>query len=161
MAAQSMALAVVDVYAMPEGDHGTIYFPVVRRKNATIGFPECHRRHEGGWNVGARNPLLCRFIPVRHQDVGVNRRVTTPRTLRVGPLNMCSCGTDEIKREMIGKMFVSRKLDVLAMSETKMQGKGEREFGPVLGRVFDVDGGRGREGVGLHLSDVMKKNVKE
>ena len=34
--------------------------------------------------------------------------------------------------------------------------KGEREFDPVLGRVFGVDGGRGREGVGL-----MKKNVAE
>ena len=46
------------------------------------------------------------------------------------------------------------------MSETKMKGKGEREreFGPVLGSVF---GGRGREGVGMILSDVMKKNVKE
>ena len=54
-----------------------------------------------------------------------------------------------------------RKLDVLALSETKMKGKGERVFGPMLGRVSGVNGGRGREGVGLLLSDEMQKNVKE
>ena len=31
----------------------------------------------------------------------------------------------------------------------------------MLGRVTGGDGGRGREGVGMLLSDVMKKNVKE
>ena len=56
---------------------------------------------------------------------------------------MCGCGTDEMKRVVIGRMFVKRKLNVLAMSETKMKGKGERVFGPVLGRVFGVDGGKG------------------
>ena len=30
---------------------------------------------------------------------GVNGRVTAPRTLRAGSLNVCSYGTDEMKRE--------------------------------------------------------------
>ena len=52
------------------------------------------------------------------------------------------------------------KLDVLALSETKMKDR-EKEFGPVLRTVSGVDGGRGGGGVGLLISDVMKKNVKE
>ena len=35
------------------------------------------------------------------------------------------------------------------------------EFDPVLRRVYGEYGGRGREGVRLLSSDVMKKNVKE
>ena len=82
----------------------------------------------------------------------MNGRVTAPRTLRVVSLNVRGCGTDEMKREVIGRMFVRHKFDVLAMSETKMKGKGEREFGPVLGRVSSVDGGSRRERVGLLLT---------
>ena len=59
---------------------------------------------------------------------GVNERVTTPRTLRVRSLNVCGCGTDEMKREVTGRMFVRRKLGVLVMSELKMKGKGGREL---------------------------------
>ena len=91
----------------------------------------------------------------------MNGRAKAPGSLRVGSLNVRGCGTNEMKREMIGRMFVRRKLDVLALSETKMKGKGDSEFGPVLGRVSGVVGGRGREGVGLLLSKDMMKNVKE
>ena len=42
-------------------------------------------------------------------------------------------------------MFVKHKLNVLELSETKMKGKGEREFSPVLGKVSGVDVGRDRE----------------
>ena len=82
-------------------------------------------------------------------------------SLRIGSLNVRGCGTDEVKRESIGRMFVRRKLDVLAMNETKMKGRGERVFGPVIGRVSGVMDGRGREGVGIILSEEMNKNVKE
>ena len=91
---------------------------------------------------------------------GEGRRAT-PSIRRFGSLNVRGCGTDEGKKELIGRMFVKRKLDVLALCETKMKGKGEREFGPVVGRVSGVDGGRGREGVGILLSEEMKKNVRE
>ena len=68
--------------------------------------------------------------------MGVNGRVTAPRTLRVGSLNVRGCGTDEMKSEKIGGMFVWRKLDVSALSETKMKGQGERAFGRVRKSVW-------------------------
>ena len=58
-------------------------------------------------------------------------------------------------------MFVKRKLDVLALSETKMKGKGEAEFGDVKGRISGVERGRAREGVALLLSDRVMKTVRE
>ena len=42
---------------------------------------------------------------------------------------MCGCSTLEGKREVIGRMFVKQKFDVLALSETKLKGKEECEFG--------------------------------
>ena len=56
--------------------------------------------------------------------------------------------TNELKKGEIGKMF----LDVSALSETKLKGKGEVLFGEVVGRVSGVDGGRARELVALLLS---------
>ena len=56
-------------------------------------------------------------------------------------------------------MFVKQKLDVLALCETKMKGKGEAEFGEVKGRISGVERGRAREGVALLLSERMTKNV--
>ena len=74
---------------------------------------------------------------------------------------MRGCSVDEGKRVMIGKMFAERKLDVLALSETKMKGKGEREFGSVNGRVSGVVRGRAREGVALLLSTDVLNSVVE
>ena len=58
-------------------------------------------------------------------------------------------------------MFQKIKLDVLALSETKMKGKGEREFGEVTGRVSRVESGRAKEGVALLLSEGMLRKVVE
>ncbi len=52
----------------------------------------------------------------------------------------------------IGRLFVRRKLDVLALSETKMNGKGETEFRSVNGRMSVVNIERAKEGVGLLVS---------
>ena len=52
-------------------------------------------------------------------------------------------------------------MDVLALSETKMKGKGEMAFGEVKGRVSGVERGRAREGVALVLSEWMLKRVVE
>ena len=57
-----------------------------------------------------------------------------PETLRIGTLNVRGCSSSEDKRDMIGRMFVERKLSVLALNETKMRGKGECVFGSVKGR---------------------------
>ena len=53
--------------------------------------------------------------------------VTTSRSLSVGSLNVHGCGVDKMKREVIGRMFVRHRLDVFAVSETRMKGKGEGE----------------------------------
>ena len=79
----------------------------------------------------------------------------------IGSLNVRGCSTNEDKREMIGRMFVKRKLDVLALSETKMRGKGEVEFGSVFGRRSGVIRGRAREGVALLVSQEVKQRVIE
>ena len=49
-------------------------------------------------------------------------------------------------------MFLRRRFDVCALSETKLNGKGEVMFSEVVGRVSGVAGGRAREGVALLLS---------
>ncbi len=56
-----------------------------------------------------------------------------------------------MKEEEIGRLF-ERRLDVLALSETKMKGKGETEFGNVSGRGSGVKRGRAKEGVALLVS---------
>ena len=66
---------------------------------------------------------------------------------------MRGCSTREAKRREIGKIFVRRKLDVLALSETKLKGRGECDFGAVCGRKSGVEEGWAREGVVLLLSD--------
>ena len=76
-----MALAAVDVNATQGGDLRTVCFAVVGGENSTSSFPVYRRRQQGGWSEGARNHHLCRLIPVIHQNVGVNERVTAPRTL--------------------------------------------------------------------------------
>ena len=74
---------------------------------------------------------------------------------------MRGCSTSEDKRSEIGSMFVKRKMDVCALSETKMKGKGEVMFGNVVGRVSGVERGRGREGVALLVSEELSHCVKE
>ena len=54
--------------------------------------------------------------------------------------------TNEVKKGEIGKMFLRRRLDVSALSETKLKGRGE-----VVGKVSGVEGGRTREGVAVAL----------
>ena len=74
---------------------------------------------------------------------------------------MRGCSTKEDKRCEIGSLFEERKLDVLALSETKMKGKGESVFGAVKGRISGVMNGRAREGVGLLLSERLMACVVE
>ena len=76
-------------------------------------------------------------------------------------MNVRGCSTIEMKREVIGRMFERRKFDVLALSETKVKGKGECMFGSVTGRVSGVDGGRAREGVGIIVSEEVLQCVSE
>ena len=52
---------------------------------------------------------------------------------------MRGCSSNEAKRREIGEMFVRRKFDVLALSETKLKGTGECDFGVVNGRKSGVE----------------------
>ena len=74
---------------------------------------------------------------------------------------MRGCSTRESKRCEIGGMFQKIGMDVLALSETKMKGKGEVAFGEVPGRVSGVMRGRAKEGVALLLSEWMVSKVVE
>ena len=69
---------------------------------------------------------------------------------------MRGCSTNEAKKGEIGKMFLRRRFDVCALSETKLKGKGE-----VVGRVSGVAVGRAREGVALLLSGRLMRCVVE
>ena len=76
-------------------------------------------------------------------------------------MNVRGCSTLESKRCEIGCMFKDRRMDVLALCETKMKGKGERVFGEIVGRVSGVERGRAKEGVALLLSEWMVSRVVE
>ena len=76
-------------------------------------------------------------------------------------MNVRGCSTIESKRCEIGDLFERRRMDVLALNETKMKGRGEVEFGRMKGRISGVMGGRAREGVALVLSEWLMKLVVE
>ena len=74
---------------------------------------------------------------------------------------MRGCSVTVGKKEMIGSMFEERKLDVLALCETKMKGKGDCDFGRVSGRISGVVRGRAREGVAILVSQFIADKVVE
>ena len=76
----------------------------------------------------------------QHERGGVARRLSSPRTLIVGSLNVRGCSSIESKRCEIGCMFGRRGMGLLALCEAKMKGKGEVAFGEVTGRVSGVKG---------------------
>src|SRR5678815_5169384 len=75
--------------------------------------------------------------------------------IRVGCMNVR--GVNEyLNREDVGLIFEERRLDVLGITETKLKGKREMDFGKYKGMVSGVNERvRGREGVGI----VMRKEV--
>ena len=97
----------------------------------------------------------------RHIRRGVVGRLTSPQTLIVGSLNVCGCSTIESKKCEIGCTFGRKGMDVLALCETKMKGKGEVVFGEVTGRASWGERGRAREGMTLLLSEWMVNKVVE
>ena len=61
---------------------------------------------------------VCVYI-YTYERGGVAGRLTSPRTLVVGSLNVSGCSTIESKRCGIGCMFGRRGMDVLALCEIK------------------------------------------
>ncbi len=75
-------------------------------------------------------------------------------------MNVLGCSTNEDKREETERLF-ERRLDVLALSETKMKGKGKTKFGSVGGRKSSVNRGRVKKGVALFVSPEVQNGVIE
>ena len=75
---------------------------------------------------------------------------------------MRACSTNEVKEDEIGKMFLRLRLDVCALSETKLKGTGEViMFGEVVVTVSSVAGGMAREVVANSLSEWLLRCVVE
>ncbi len=118
---------------------------------------------------GTRDPTLCKSKPKKSLVVvGGAGSTTSPKsltkaseTLKNGAFNVRGCSSSESKRMEIGDMFERRRMDILALNETKLEGRGEVMFGCVKGRKSGVLGGRAREGVVLLVSEKVNKWVVE
>ena len=88
-------------------------------------------------------------------------RVKPRQSLNICVFNVRGCSRNKAKKGEIGKMFLRRRFDVCALSETKLKGKSDVMFGEVLGRVSGVAVGRAREGVALLLSGRLMRCVIE
>ena len=69
------------------------------------------------------------------------RSVKVYQFLNIGVFRSHGSITNVKKKDEISKMFLRRKLDVCALSEINLKGKGEVVFGEVVGGVFGVAGG--------------------
>ena len=79
----------------------------------------------------------------------------------MGCLNVRGCGADE-KTCMIVDMFKKRKMDVLALSETKVKGEGEREWEGERVIVSEVpDRCRAREEVAVVIKRRLWGSITE
>ena len=113
-----------------------------------------------GAERGGVRTLTSVFIPPRCQVRGEGR-VKPPQSLNIGAFYVRGCSKNEVKKGEIGKMFLRRRLDVCALSKTKLKGRGEVMFGEVVGRVSCVAEGRVIEGVALLLSEWLLRCVVE
>ena len=55
--------------------------------------------------------------------------------LNIGVFNVRGYITNEVKKGKIGKTFLRRRLDVCAVSETMLKGRGEVMLGLSIGRA--------------------------
>ena len=93
------------------------------------------------------------------QRKGRGEGKASPIPKYIGVFNVGGCSTNEAKKGEIGKMFLRRRFDVCALSETKLKGKSEVMFGEVVGRMSGVAVGRAREGVSLLLGGRLMRCV--
>ena len=68
---------------------------------------------------------------------------------------MCGCSTNEVKKGEFGKMFLRRRFDVCALSETKLKGKGA----VMVGGQGVWRGGRHGEGRGGPVTEWVVDKV--
>ena len=74
---------------------------------------------------------------------------------------MRGCCINEAKNSGISKKFLRRRLDVCALSETKLKGRGEVMFSEEVGIVSGMAGGRAKEGVAFLMSEWLLRCVME
>ena len=82
-----------------------------------------------------------------------------PQSLNVAVFNVHGCSRN-VEMGEISNMFLRWKLDVHALSWTKLKGKGEVMFIEVVGRVIGIGGGRARERMVLLLSRWLLCSMK-
>src|SRR6201990_2982289 len=81
--------------------------------------------------------------------------------LKVGTLNVRGVNKEEKKEEVVVVMEESR-LDILALTETKLKGEGDLAFGKYRGLYAEVNERvRAREGVAIVMRDEWWSCVKE
>src|SRR6201990_2155529 len=82
------------------------------------------------------------------------------KILKVGTLNVRGVNKEE-KTEEVGIVMKEKGFDVLALTETKLKGKGEMSFGMYKGIYAGVNERvRAREGVTIVMKDVWWSYVK-
>ena len=83
------------------------------------------------------------------------------KVMRVGCLNVRGANA-EIKKGEVGLIFRERNLDVLALTETKLKGEGNIDFGGFNGSFSGVNERvRAREGVAIIMKDEWWRCVRE
>ena len=91
----------------------------------------------------------------------MQEKLTPLQTLLLGSLNERGCSSNGAKKREINELSVRRKFDVLALSETKLKGVDEGDFGVANGRKSGVEEVWAPEGVVLILSDRLTSSVTE
>ena len=88
-------------------------------------------------------------------------RVKSGSILRIGCLNVRGLNS-EGKREEVSVVCKERNLDIMALTETKLKGKGEVNFGDFKGMISGVDVRvRAREGVAIVMKEEWWEKVVE
>lgn len=92
-----------------------------------------------GWNEGFRDSLLCIFpLQIDKAYKGGKGSFNPSQTLMIGSLTARRCTTNQTKREVMGWMFIRRKVNVFALSETNIKVWSEIDLGSMSGRRSEV-----------------------
>ena len=88
---------------------------------------------KGAWGWSLHRPFKNKTLTKTHTSKGGSRGAEQAlKGLRLGCLNVRGCNNLD-KRERIERLMDERKLDVLALSETKLKGMGEFKWDKVSG----------------------------
>ena len=82
--------------------------------------------------------------------------------LKISTLNVRGCNSD-CKKDLIGKMFREKGLDILALSETKLRSTKDNVvmFGDVEARISGINTGHASQGVAILVTEKLNKFITE